>query len=98
MTKQEAQELETLCDSLMSHYLQEHAGVSLALSGKLRVDFEDGFINISSNFKDIDYIRFVGFYSDLQEYIEKAITCINDNKGIFMKLLWSYDHMSELEE
>lgn len=99
MTKQEAMELENICDKLMSYYLKKECSMSLSLSGKLKVEFEDGdFINLNTKSGNVDYISFYGFYSDLLECIEKIQLCLKENKGIFDKLVWSYEHASELEE
>lgn len=98
MTKQEASEIENICDKLMSYYLKEECTMSMALTGRLKVEFDGNFITINKPFGNVDYVRYVGYYSDLQEYIEKIQLCLQENKGIFDKLMWSYEHISELEE
>ena len=98
MTKQEAQALERVCDSLMSHYLKEECTVYMALSGKLRIAINDYYITINTKTRTANYIRFTGFYEDLQEHIHNAITCITENPGVFDKLIWSYEHVRELTE
>lgn len=98
MTKQEASKLETTCDALMSHYLKTECEVSLALSGKLKISFDDGYITVNRSSGAVDYIRYTGFYSDLQEYIDKIMICLIDHTDIFNSLIWSYEHRRELEE
>jgi hypothetical protein len=98
MTKQEACKLETTCDALMSHYLKTDCEVSLALSGRLKISFDDGYITINTKTGTVDYISYTGFYSDLQEYIDKIMLCLIEHTDVFNKLIWSYEHRRELEE
>lgn len=87
MTKAEAIKLEERCDKIMSGYLGKSCTVSMALSGKLKVEFDDG-----------DYINYFGFYSDLEDDINNIQGCISENYDIFEKLMRSYEHRGELEE
>lgn len=99
MTKQEAIKLENRCDKIMSGYLGEECTVSMALTGKLKVIFKDGdYITIMRTCDDVDYVNFTGCYSDLLDKIECVIECVKDNRDIFEKLIWSYEHRTELEE
>lgn len=99
MTKQEALKLENRCDKIMSGYLGKPCTVSMALTGKLKVEFNDGdYITWNVVVNHIDYTSFTGFYSDLVELIPKIKECVNDNRDIFEQLMWSYDHRRELEE
>lgn len=97
MTKQEAIELETKCDELMSEYLGNTCCVSMAFSGRLKVSFGDYYITLSKDNMTASYIKFHGYYSDLEEHIDSIIRCINENKDVFDKLIWSYEHINELE-
>lgn len=98
MTKQEACKLETTCDALISHYLKTECEVSMALSGKLKITFDDGYITVKAKEGLVDYVSYVGFYSDLQEYINKIFLCLVEHNDTFEELIWSYEHRSELEE
>lgn len=98
MTKQEACELEKLCDELMSKYLKTDCEVSLALSGKLKIYFGGNYITLNRRAGCVDYVSYVGFYSDLQEYIDNAILCVVEHADAFNKLVWSYEHIMELKE
>lgn len=98
MTKQEACKLETTCDALMSHYLKTECEVSMALSGKLKITFDDGYITVKAKEGLVDYVSYVGFYSDLQEYINKIFLCLVEHNDTFEELIWSYEHRIELEE
>ena len=98
MTKQEACKLETTCDALMSHYLKTECEVSLALSGKLKISFDDGFITVKAKEGLVDYVSYAGSYSNLLEYIEKIFLCLIEHDDTFEKLIWSYEHRRELEE
>lgn len=97
MTKQEAIELEERCDKLMSEYLDRDCNVSMALSGRFKVKFEDNYITLGRDNKSAAYIQFHGDYSDLEEYIDSIVRCIDENKGVFDRLIWSYNNLSELE-
>ena len=97
MTNQEAIELEERCDSLMSEYLKEDCAVSFALSNRLKINFDSNYITLNKTFDGAYYVRYVGFYEDLAEYIKSAIKCVRDNKETFDKLIWSYEHIRELE-
>ena len=97
MTKVEAAELENICDKLMSYYTKEECTVSLALSGKLKVEFVDGdYINVNRKTGMVDYVNFRGCYDDLLTHINNIRECLNDNKRLFNDLVWSYEHISEL--
>lgn len=98
MTKEEAMRLENRCDKIMSGYLGHSCTVSLALSGKLKIEFNDGdYVTWNMTHNDVYYINYSGFYDDLLELIRKIKECIEDNFDIFNNLLWSYDHRNELE-
>lgn len=97
MTKQEAMDLETKCDELMSQYTKEDCSVSMALTGRLKVYFDDDFITLNKD-RTVHHVSFTGFYSDLEEYISKIVKCIEDNEDLFEQLMWSYEHISELED
>ena len=98
MTKQEAIELENKCDELMSEYLDEDCSVSMALSGRFRVKFDDNYITLTKDISTASYVKFHGYYPDLEEHINSAIKCIKENIDIFNKLIWSYEHISEITE
>lgn len=97
MTTKEAREIENICDALTSHYLKEECTVSWALSSRLKIEFDGNYININKDMKTVDYICYTGDYNDLQEHIEKIVTCIAENQTVFGKLFWSYDHMRDLD-
>jgi hypothetical protein len=99
MTKEEAIQLENRCDKIMSGYLDKSCTVSMALTGKLKVVFNDGdYITWNMAHNCADYVSFVGFCNDLIETISMIKECIEDNRDIFEQLLWSYNHPYELEE
>ena len=101
MTKEEARRLEKRCDKIMTGYLGVTCKVSMAWTGKLKVELDDGvdnYIAWNMDYDTVDYIRYVGFYDNLLELIDNIRECIDDNRDIFEKLLWSYTHRNELEE
>lgn len=98
MTKEEALRLENRCDKIMSGYLGRSCTVSLALSGKLKIEFNDGdYITWNMAGNHADYIGYVGFYSNLEDDVNAIRECISDNYDIFSNLIWSYEHRRELE-
>ena len=98
MTKLEAEALEALIDSKFTEAVGEKCYVSLTLTNKLRIQFGDNSICFDKLLTSISWVEFTGFYSDLQDVIEHCTKCICDNKGSIAKLLWSYDHRSELTD
>ena len=99
MTKDEAIRLENRCDKIMSGYLGLPCTVSLALSGKLRVEFNDGdYITWNMTCNEVDYVSFIGFYDELVKMIGEIRECVNDNRDIFDNLLWSYNNRREFDE
>lgn len=99
MTKQEALRLENRGDKIMSGYLGKECTVSLALTGKLKIEFNDGdYITWNMTCNDVDYVSYVGSYDYLVETISKVKECVEENRDIFELLIWSYEHRTELEE
>lgn len=98
MTKQEALELERSCDEKMSSYLNEDCEMSLALTGKLKISFDNGFFTLNTKKYSVCYVKYMGDYADLLEKIDQAITCIKENREEFDKLIWSYEHIRDLDE
>ena len=98
MTKIEALELEKKCDELMSAYLRTECSVSMALTGKLKVEFGGVYITLTKDYSDASYINFTGFYFDLKDCIDAVIRCVNANKTLFDELMWSYENISSLED
>lgn len=97
MTKQEAIELENQCDKLMSEYLDKNCSVSMALSGRFKVSFGESYITLSKDNQSASYVKFHGYYSDLAEHIDSVIRCIDENKDVFDRLIWSYEHLNEMK-
>ena len=97
MTKQEAIELENKCDKLMSEYIDNDCNVCMALSGRFKVSFGENYITLSKDNKSASYVKFHGYYSDLEEYIDAIVRCVDENKDIFDKLIWSYNNLREIE-
>ena len=97
MTKQEACDLENMCGTLMSKCVGEECRVSLALTGRLKISFNDGFITLKKDRSGVDYVKYVGYYEDLEDIIKRALSCVNSNTSLLDKLIWSYEHIRELE-
>ena len=98
MTKKEALELETKCDSLISKATGYDCSVSKTLGGNLRVQFGEN--NILINKYDLDtpeWVHYIGDYYSLQSFIDSVRVVIRNNKEVFKKLMWSYANIRELE-
>ena len=99
MTKLEAIELERKCDELMCECLHtDCCSVSMALTGKLKVEFNGDYITLTDDYSDASYINFSGFYYDLKDCINAIVRCVEANMAMFDELMWSYKNISSLEE
>ena len=98
MTRKEAMELEEKVDKLFTEALDEDCAFSLSLSNKIRISFDENVICLNRDNNSAEWVNFQGFYSDLQHYINDIIECVKANKDIIDQLLWSYDHIAELED
>ena len=98
MTREEAMELEKEVDKLFTLALGEECECSLNLAGKLRISFNENSICIRPSDGYIDWIKYEGFHDDLAKYYAKILQCHIDNKEIINKLVWSYEHVTELED
>lgn len=98
MTKQEAIELETKCDEIVSEYLNEKCTVSMALTGRLKVNFGDNYFSFEKDMNTVNYVMFHGFYSDLENCINTIRKCFRDNKKLFKNLLCSYANIDLFTE
>lgn len=96
MTEKEALEIENRCDEVMSEAIGEKCTVSMALTGRLKVNFDQNYFSLNKDFEGASYMNFHGDYQDLLSYIAEACKCVSDNKELFDKLIWSYNHKWEL--
>jgi hypothetical protein len=76
----------------------EKCTLSLALTGKLKIMFDVNFITWNMACNDVDWVWYVGFYGDLVTATVNINKCLYDNRDIFEKLVWSYEHRCELED
>ena len=99
MTENEALELETKCDNLLSESTGYDCSVSQALGGNLRIQFGENNISISKYDLDtLEWVHYIGDYGDLNSFIISVRVAIRKNKELFEKLMWSYANIRELEE
>lgn len=98
MTKNEALGIQTRCENILSNKLGFRCELCMALNGRLQVRFDSYFINISSELDHIHYISFSGYYDELVDYCEDILSCVEQNRELFEKLIWSYDHHLELSD
>ena len=99
MTKKEAESIEKTCDYILGGYLKCDCSVSMALSGHLKIQFGEQYITISkTDLQTPVWIKYNGFWKDVQEIITDIQNVICDNRVLFERLMWSYEHGDELEE
>lgn len=98
MTKQEALDLEKEIDKLFSEKLETDCEVSMALTGALRISVNDGFFNIKADTQAVAWVKWSGDYETMQDYINKAILAIMENKEKIDTLMQSYVMKPFLEE
>lgn len=85
-------ELEQKCDNLLKQALGEYCEISMALTSKLKVTFDDGFsyVTINNDFNSICYIKYTGDYSNLKYTIRQILACVKKHENDFRLLLESY--------
>lgn len=62
----------------------------MALTGALKISFREGFISIKTKAQIVDWVKWNGSYDDLQDYINKVIIVIRENKEKIDMLMQSY--------
>ena len=101
MTKQEAIQLEKDCENFIKDNLEEDGfvEVSMTLTGRLSVRLNDNKIcfNPNNNWKT-EYVSWNGDYRDLKLTQKKIKHLIREFSSDFEKLIWSYEHRTELED
>lgn len=91
LSKEECIALEKKLDKLLERYIGDYTEVSLALTNKLKVQFDyDQFITLFDDLSSVAYVKYEGDYSHLKYCIRQTLACIQDNKELFEKLLKSY--------
>lgn len=90
MTKQEAIDLESEIDKLFSEKLETDCEVSMALTGALRISVDYGFFNIKVDTQVVDWVKWSGDYETMQDYINKSVLIIRENKEKIDFLMQSY--------
>lgn len=102
MTKTEVLFLELACGSLFRE-CGDYVQISMALSGKLKVEFE-GHIRTNCITFDIngqpDCIEFTGRAENLFNALAviKSVCADEENRKMLERLKWSYEHLTELTE
>jgi len=99
MTRQEAREIESICEGFFKE-LGYAPAISMALIGRLRIDVGDNYFNFDLETGDVIYVRYEGHLDDLQEKIDKIKQIVTkpENKVLLRVLKWSYDNYSKLTD
>lgn len=99
MTREEAKVLELACDKLLSDAVGENCSVSMALAGHLRIRFGENNMTISKHdLFTVEWINYTGDFTVLLDEIDVIQKTIQENIESFKRLMWSYEHIRELEE
>ena len=99
MTQSEARNIESTCDQILTDNTEYDCYCSMALAAHLRVQFGENCITISK--KDLHtpvWFSFSGYWKDLDGFINQIQKCIENNRILFERLMWSYEHCNELAE
>ena len=99
MTRNEAYEIEEKVDRAFSSSVGEKCRCSFTLSGRLQVSIgKDAEFCLSRDKTTIEWVSFVGFYDYLKSYIDSILLCAHSNSDLIDQLIWSYEHVTELED
>ncbi len=99
MKREEAKTLELACDKLLSDVTEEHCNVSMALGRHLRIQFGENNMTISKHdLFTVEWVNYNGDFTVLLDEIDVIQKTIQENNRLFKRLMWSYEHIRELEE
>ncbi len=99
MKREEAKTLELACDKLLSDVTEEHCNVSMALARHLRIQFGENNMTISKHdLFTVEWVNYNGDFTVLLDEIDVIQKTIQENNRLFKRLMWSYEHIRELEE
>lgn len=99
MTVKEAFELEKEFNEGLSFLLETpDIRVSFTLNRRFRISDGDDYICINTETLDLDYIKYTGYKSDLDDFYSKCVYYIQENRPAFELLISIYEHQSELTE
>lgn len=97
MTKEEAIELEKNFEEGLGFFLEmSDVQVSLTLSGRFKISDGSNYICINTKTLSLDYIKYFGYKSDLDDFYDNCIYYIQENKLAFELLISSYEQRSLL--
>jgi len=97
-THKEAIKLQSKLDNIVSNVLGEKdTELSMALTGRLKVSIDSNFICFNRDYKTVEYIRYIGDYNVLVDYINTLATVFAKYKDDFDALMDSYDNISKLK-
>ena len=97
MTKSEALALQTKCETYFDGLYGYEAKLSMNLRGNLAIHLGEHLFTFDED-GDVVYFKFAGDW-DEAECIKKEIKNIYlENKQELRELLWSYEHIRELED
>jgi effector-binding domain-containing protein len=96
-TKTEALQLQNNIEKLLKDKLNMDIEISLSLSNRVKINFDDGYICFYRDSFDADHINYRGSYESLNEMIKDIQSVLNTNKYEVDLLMQSYDNINKLE-
>ena len=98
MTLNEAIALQSECEKMFPFL--ENPEISMALTGKLKLTWNDGFVTFDVYDGAVIYVNYIGYKDDFEDICERIeeVVMHTDNNIKLHNLLWSYENRRELEE
>lgn len=96
-TKEQAVELESKIETGLSEILGEEIQISMALTGRIKLCVDDGFMCLNRHDYSIDYFKYMGSYDYFVELYKNIKLFLAESKSDIDLLIYSYDNISRLE-
>ena len=96
MKKNEAIALEALTEKRLKSAIERDVTVSMALSGNLKVDFDDGYICFRPDSFAAENLSYTGDYVSLMLYVDNIRRSFVANQDDIKRLIWSYENRTKL--
>ena len=107
MTRQQALELEQLCEKLLENALGKYVSLSSGdEQNELRISVGDktydrhvcNIFHMAIPEYSLSYTEYKGTYENLTDSLHTIANCIRGNERFFTDLLWSYENIDKLKE
>ena len=98
MTEKHAMALEALMEKRLKLATEKDIEISMALTGRLKIDFDGCYINLNRKDFTIDYMRYTGSFHDFTELHGIICRTLEAYREDVDELIWSYDNRNELKK